>query len=250
MRRVVEEAGDRSVDTTDGVRVVESDGRWVMVLPDPAEAVTHLWAEGPDDASANALLDEWSEVVESAGSADRGGRTARRCRGQFGVWLAPTCDDVRHAAAATRSEQPRARGCSAAPGRLDVAAHQRHGAQPRRRLRGGRGPPRRGRHSRLPKTLSGRLGLAAGPGARGGRGDPGRGPGAGIRRPPRPRSGRSSSTASRRRPGAPTRCRRASTRCGDTVVRRAAGRAEAAGRRRQPDARSARRGHTRARARA
>ncbi|MEW2226497.1 mannose-1-phosphate guanyltransferase, partial [Streptomyces sp. NPDC007044] len=67
MRRVVESAGDRSVDTTDGVRVVEADGRWVMVLPDPAEAVTHLWAEGPDDTSAEALLDEWAEVVESAG---------------------------------------------------------------------------------------------------------------------------------------------------------------------------------------
>ncbi len=67
MRTVVEAAGDRSVDTTDGVRVVESDGRWVMVLPDPAEAVTHLWAEGPDEASAQALLDEWAEVVDSAG---------------------------------------------------------------------------------------------------------------------------------------------------------------------------------------
>ncbi|WP_369202123.1 sugar phosphate nucleotidyltransferase [Streptomyces sp. PU-14G] len=67
MRTVVEAAGDRSVDTTDGVRVVESDGRWVMVLPDPAEAVTHLWAEGPDEASAQALLDEWAAVVDSAG---------------------------------------------------------------------------------------------------------------------------------------------------------------------------------------
>ncbi|MEV6755469.1 mannose-1-phosphate guanyltransferase [Streptomyces sp. NPDC051214] len=67
MRTVVEAAGERSVDTTDGVRVVESDGRWVLVLPDPAEAVTHLWAEGPDDASAQALLDEWSAVVDSAG---------------------------------------------------------------------------------------------------------------------------------------------------------------------------------------
>ena len=55
------------MDTTDGVRVVETDGRWVMVLPDPAEAVTHLWAEGPDDASAQALLDEWAAVVDSAG---------------------------------------------------------------------------------------------------------------------------------------------------------------------------------------
>jgi mannose-1-phosphate guanylyltransferase/phosphomannomutase len=67
MRRVVEEAGDRFVDTTDGVRVVEPDGRWVLVLPDPAEAVTRLWAEGPDDTSAQALLDEWSAVVDSAG---------------------------------------------------------------------------------------------------------------------------------------------------------------------------------------
>lgn len=67
MRRVVEAAGDRNVDTTDGVRVVETDGRWVMVLPDRAEAVTHLWAEGPDDASAQALLDEWSAIVDSAG---------------------------------------------------------------------------------------------------------------------------------------------------------------------------------------
>ncbi|GAB2863804.1 mannose-1-phosphate guanyltransferase [Actinocorallia aurea] len=68
MRHVVEAAGDRTVDTTDGVRVVETDGRWALVLPDPAEAVTHLWAEGPDDEAARALMDEWVAVVEAAGS--------------------------------------------------------------------------------------------------------------------------------------------------------------------------------------
>jgi len=67
MRSVVEAAGDRQVDTTDGVRVVESDGRWTLVLPDPAEAVTHVWAEGPDDDSTRELLDEWAAVVENAG---------------------------------------------------------------------------------------------------------------------------------------------------------------------------------------
>ncbi|MGE5288260.1 MAG: sugar phosphate nucleotidyltransferase [Micromonosporaceae bacterium] len=67
MRTVVEAAGDRTVDTTDGVRVVEPDGGWVLVLPDPAEAVTHMWAEGADPDAAQALLDEWAAVVERAG---------------------------------------------------------------------------------------------------------------------------------------------------------------------------------------
>jgi mannose-1-phosphate guanylyltransferase/phosphomannomutase len=68
MRSVIEAAGDRELDTTDGVRVVEDDGRWVLVLPDPAEATTHLWAEGPDADAATDLLDEWATVVEGAGT--------------------------------------------------------------------------------------------------------------------------------------------------------------------------------------
>jgi mannose-1-phosphate guanylyltransferase/phosphomannomutase len=67
MRTVVEAAGDRAVDTTDGVRVEGPDGSWVLVLPDPSEAVTHLWAEGADGDSAQAQLDEWAAVVARAG---------------------------------------------------------------------------------------------------------------------------------------------------------------------------------------
>ena len=67
MRTVVEAAGTREVDTTDGVRVVEPDRGWVLVLPDPADAVTHLWAEGTDADTAQLLLDEWAAVVEQAG---------------------------------------------------------------------------------------------------------------------------------------------------------------------------------------
>src|ERR1700761_6134646 len=67
MRTVVEAAGTREVDTTDGVRVVEPDRGWVLVLPDPAEAVTHLWAEGTDADTAQTLLEEWAVVVEAAG---------------------------------------------------------------------------------------------------------------------------------------------------------------------------------------
>jgi mannose-1-phosphate guanylyltransferase/phosphomannomutase len=66
MRTVVEAAGERELDTTDGVRVVEPGRGWILVLPDPSEAVTHLWAEGDDSDEAAALLDEWAAVVERA----------------------------------------------------------------------------------------------------------------------------------------------------------------------------------------
>jgi mannose-1-phosphate guanylyltransferase/phosphomannomutase len=63
MRHVVESADGQAVDTTDGVRVVGADGSWVLVLPDPAEAVTHLWAEGPDPAQTTGLLERWAAII-------------------------------------------------------------------------------------------------------------------------------------------------------------------------------------------
>ncbi|PSL00142.1 mannose-1-phosphate guanylyltransferase/phosphomannomutase [Murinocardiopsis flavida] len=66
MRSVVEAAGDREIDTTDGVRVIEPSGAWALVLPDTAEAVTHLWAEAADSDTAQRLLEEWAGVVENA----------------------------------------------------------------------------------------------------------------------------------------------------------------------------------------
>ena len=47
--------------------MVEPDRGWVLVLPDPADAVTHLWAEGSDADAAQLLLDFWADVVEQAG---------------------------------------------------------------------------------------------------------------------------------------------------------------------------------------
>jgi mannose-1-phosphate guanylyltransferase/phosphomannomutase len=67
MRSIVEAAGTREIDTTEGVRVVEADGRWALVLPDPAEPVTSVWAEGPDEDAAVATLEHWVGVVENAG---------------------------------------------------------------------------------------------------------------------------------------------------------------------------------------
>ncbi len=67
MRAVVEAAGTRPLDTTDGVRVLEDDGGWALVLPDPAEPVTHVWAEAADDVASAALLEHWSGVVSRTG---------------------------------------------------------------------------------------------------------------------------------------------------------------------------------------
>ncbi len=68
MRRVLDAAGDRHLDTTDGIRMVQADGSWVLVLPDPAEPVTHLWAEAASAAAATGLLSTWAEVVHAAGT--------------------------------------------------------------------------------------------------------------------------------------------------------------------------------------
>ena len=56
-----------TVDTTDGVKVIERDGSWCLVLPDSTEALMRVWAEA-DDATASAdLLAFWSDVVARAG---------------------------------------------------------------------------------------------------------------------------------------------------------------------------------------
>jgi len=68
MRSVVAAAAGHEIDTTDGVRVLDPAGGWVLVLPDPAQAFTHLWAEGAGQEVSTALLEHWAEVVHDAGS--------------------------------------------------------------------------------------------------------------------------------------------------------------------------------------
>src|SRR5204862_3385124 len=46
MRTLVERAApDRELVLVDGVKLVHDDG-WALILPDPEEALTHVWAEG------------------------------------------------------------------------------------------------------------------------------------------------------------------------------------------------------------
>ncbi len=63
MRAVVEAAGDPAAGHHRRRAGVERDGSWVLVLPDPAEPLTHLWAEASTDAASTALLERWADVV-------------------------------------------------------------------------------------------------------------------------------------------------------------------------------------------
>jgi mannose-1-phosphate guanylyltransferase/phosphomannomutase len=65
MRRVLDAAGSRQLDTTDGVRIVTEARTWALVLPDPADAATHVWVEGPSREAAEQLLAEWVAVVHA-----------------------------------------------------------------------------------------------------------------------------------------------------------------------------------------
>jgi len=58
MRTLVELSKDRRLELIDGVKVFHDDG-WVLALPDPEEPVTHIWAEGKDQAAARSLAQEY-----------------------------------------------------------------------------------------------------------------------------------------------------------------------------------------------
>ena len=62
MREMVERAGTRDVVLVDGVKVLHPDG-WALVLPDPEEAVTHVWAERESDQKARQLAQEYARRI-------------------------------------------------------------------------------------------------------------------------------------------------------------------------------------------
>jgi mannose-1-phosphate guanylyltransferase/phosphomannomutase len=67
MRSMVERAGDENLVLVDGMKVLFDDG-WALVLPDPDEPLTHVWAEGPDDDAARSRADDYlSRIKELLG---------------------------------------------------------------------------------------------------------------------------------------------------------------------------------------
>ena len=57
MRTLMEQLTDEGAELVlvDGIKVVSERG-WALVVPDPADPVTHVWAEGADLESSEALV--------------------------------------------------------------------------------------------------------------------------------------------------------------------------------------------------
>ena len=63
MRRLVERSQGRDLVLVDGVKIIEDDG-WALVLPDPEEPVTHVWAEAGSEAAAQARVQQYGVRLE------------------------------------------------------------------------------------------------------------------------------------------------------------------------------------------
>ena len=59
MRVLVEQLDGHDLILVDGVKIPEDDG-WVLVLPDPEDPVTHVWAEGTSEARSKAKAQQYA----------------------------------------------------------------------------------------------------------------------------------------------------------------------------------------------
>ena len=62
MREIVERVGTRGVELIDGVKVIDDD-KWVLVIPDPEDALTHVWAEANSDPEARRYAQEYVQRI-------------------------------------------------------------------------------------------------------------------------------------------------------------------------------------------
>jgi mannose-1-phosphate guanylyltransferase/phosphomannomutase len=62
MRSVMELSQDKPTVLVDGVKVLHPDG-WCLVVPDPDEALTNVWAEGASEAGARDRVQEYARLV-------------------------------------------------------------------------------------------------------------------------------------------------------------------------------------------
>jgi len=62
MRNLVEQLDDRETVLVDGVKVLEEDG-WALVVPDPEEPLTHVWAEAKTQKGSVARAGQYAALI-------------------------------------------------------------------------------------------------------------------------------------------------------------------------------------------
>ena len=64
MRTLMEQLTDEAAELVlvDGIKVISDQG-WALVVPDPADPVTHVWAEGSDPAASEVLVATYAERI-------------------------------------------------------------------------------------------------------------------------------------------------------------------------------------------
>jgi mannose-1-phosphate guanylyltransferase/phosphomannomutase len=67
MRTLMEQLTDEGAELVlvDGIKVVSEQG-WVLVVPDPADPITHVWAESADEESSESLVAAYVERITRA----------------------------------------------------------------------------------------------------------------------------------------------------------------------------------------
>ena len=74
MRVLAEEMKGERTDPLDGIKVFVDSG-WAQVLPDPAEPLVHVYAEGATEQESRDLEEKFAALVETAiaGESDDAG---------------------------------------------------------------------------------------------------------------------------------------------------------------------------------
>jgi mannose-1-phosphate guanylyltransferase/phosphomannomutase len=65
MRELVERETEHEMLLIDGVKFLRPDG-WALVLPDPEDALTHVWAESDGENAARQLAQEYTRAIRQA----------------------------------------------------------------------------------------------------------------------------------------------------------------------------------------
>jgi mannose-1-phosphate guanylyltransferase/phosphomannomutase len=64
MRLLNQQYKDRRGELIDGVKILLSEGEWVLVLPDPDYPRFHVYAEARTDKEAKDLVERYQRIVE------------------------------------------------------------------------------------------------------------------------------------------------------------------------------------------